>query len=177
MPRYASEKHALGISDRSGAAYKLRTMKKEWNGFLVGNDEWESKQPQLDVPKFMADPQALRDARPDRTEPAVEVLLGFNPFITGASGSSVVKVFSPGHNRSTGDTVRFRKVNGFGKAADGSNGFTSSVIEAAAGYSVTKVDSDFYTFDVSDSGSSETSGAAVKGGGGESSAGPITVSP
>jgi len=177
MPRYASEKHALGISDRSGVAYKLRSMRKEWTGFLVGNDEWESKQPQLDIPKFMADPQALRDARPDRTEPAVEVLLGFNPFITGASGSSVVKVFSPGHNRSTGDTVRFRKVEGFGRADDGSNGFTSSVIEAAAGYSVTKVDSDFYTFDVSDSGSSETSGAAVKGGGGESSAGPITVSP
>jgi len=177
MPRYASEKHALGISDRSGAAYKLRTMKKEWNGLLVGNDEWESKQPQLDTPKFMADPQALRNARPDRTEPAVEVLLGFNSFISGASGSSVIKVFSPGHDRSTGDTVRFRKVGGFGRASDGTSGFTSSVIEAAAGYSVTKVDSDFYTFDVSDSGSSETSGVAGKGGGGESSAGPITVSP
>jgi hypothetical protein len=177
MARYASEKHALGISDRSGIAFKLRSMKKEWNGFLVGNDEWESKQPQLDIPKFKADPQALRDARPDRTEPAVEVLLGFNSFISGASSSSVVKVFSPGHNRSTGDTVRFRKVAGFGRAADGTNGFTSSVIEAAAGYSVTKIDSDFYTFDVSDSGSSEVSGAVEKGGGGEASAGPVTVSP
>ena len=36
---------------------------------------------------------------------------------------------------------------------------------------------DFYTFDVSDSGSSELSGVAKKGGGGEASAGPITVSP
>jgi len=177
MPRYASERYALGISDRSGVAYKLKNMKKEWTGFLVGNDEWESKQPQLDTPKFMADPQALRNARPDRTEPAVTVLLPFNAFISGASGSSVVKVFSPGHNRSTGDTVRFRKVADFGRAADGSNGFTSAVIEAAAGYSVTKVDSDFYTFDVSDSGSSEVSGVAKKGGGGEASAGPITVSP
>ena len=85
MPRYASEKYALGISDRSGAAYKLRHMKKEWNGFLVGNDEWEEKQPQLDIPKFMADPQALRNARPDRTEPAVEVLLAFNSFISGTA--------------------------------------------------------------------------------------------
>ena len=65
----------------------------------------------------------------------------------------------------------------FGRADDGTSGFTSAVIEAAAGYSVTKVDSDFYTFDVSDSGSSEVSGAAEKGGGGEASAGPITVSP
>ena len=177
MTRYASEKHALGISDRSGAAYKLRSMKKEWSGLLVGNDEWETKQPQLDPSKFKAEPQALRDARPDRTELAVEVLLGFNSFISGDSGSSVIKVFSPGHNRSTGDTVRFRKVGGFGRADDGTSGFTSSVIEEAAGYSVTKVDSNFYTFDVSDSGSSETSGVAGKGGGGESSAGPITVSP
>jgi hypothetical protein len=177
MPRYASEKYALGISDRSGAAYKLRHMKKEWNGFLVGNDEWEEKQPQLDIPKFMADPQALRNARPDRTEPAVEVLLAFNSFISGTAGSSVIKVFSPGHNRSTGDTVRFRDVVDFGRADDGTSGFTSAVIEAAAGYSVTKVDSDFYTFDVSDSGSSEVSGAAEKGGGGEASAGPVTVSP
>lgn len=39
MARYASEKYALGISDRSGVAYKLRDMRKEWNGFLVGKDE------------------------------------------------------------------------------------------------------------------------------------------
>ena len=177
MARYASEKYALGISDRSGVAYKLRDMRKEWNGFLVGKDEWESKQPQLDSPKFVADPQAFRNPRPDRTESAVEVLLAFNSFVSGTSGSSVVKVFSPGHNRSTGDTVRFRNVDGFGRADDGTNGFTSSVIEAAAGYSVTKVDDDFYSFDVSDSGSSEVSGAPGRGGGNEASAGPVTVSP
>ena len=177
MPKYASEKHALGISDRSGVAYKLRNMKKEWTGFLVGNDEWESKQPQLDVPKFMAAPQALRNARPDRTEPAVEVLLGFNSFISGASGSSVIKVLSPGHGRSTGDTVRFRSVADFGSAVDGTNGFTSTAIEDEDGYSVTKIDSDFYSFDVSDSGSSEVSGVSKRGGGGFASAGPVTVSP
>ena len=42
---------------------------------------------------------------------------------------------------------------------------------------MTKIDSDFYTFDISDSGSSEVSGAAGKGGGGEASSGPVTVSP
>ena len=110
MARYASEKYALGISDRSGVAYKLRDMRKEWTGFLVGKDEWESKQPQLDIPKFMADPQALRNARPDRTEPAVEVLLQFNPFRSGDSGSTTINVYQPGHGRSTGDTVRFRSV-------------------------------------------------------------------
>ena len=176
MAKYASDKYALGISDRSGVAYRMKNMRKEWTGILVGNDEWESKQPQLDTPKFMADPQALRNARPDRTEPAVTVLLPFNPFISGTVGSSVVRVLEPGHNRTTGDTVRFREVEGFGRDAAGSGGFTSGVIEDANGYSVTKIDSDLYSFDVSDNGSSEVSGASEKGGGGRVSAGPVTVS-
>ena len=85
MARFASNKYALGISDRSGAAYPLRNMRKEWTGMLVGKDEWESKQPQLTVLRVVADPEALRDARPDRTEPAVDVLLSFNAFTSGSS--------------------------------------------------------------------------------------------
>ena len=167
MARYASEKYALGISDRSGAAYKLRDMRKEWTGFLVGKDEWESKQPQLDTPKFMADPQALRNARPDRTEPAVEVLLQFNPFRSGDSGSTTINVYQPGHGRCTGDTVRFRSVEAF-------DGFTASMIESAAGFSITKVDDDNYTFTAS---SGTATSGSVLGGGGFASAGPVTVSP
>jgi len=167
MARYASEKYALGISDRSGAAYKLRDMRKEWTGFLVGKDEWESKQPQLDIPKFMADPQALRNARPDRTEPAVEVLLQFNPFRSGDSGSTTINVYQPGHGRSTGDTVRFRSVEAF-------DGFTASMIESASGFSITKVDDDNYTFTAS---SGTATSGSVLGGGGFASAGPVTVSP
>ena len=41
MPRYASNKRAYGISDRSGFRYKLRDMRMEWNGSLVGRDEYE----------------------------------------------------------------------------------------------------------------------------------------
>ena len=166
MARYASEKYALGISDRSGVAYKLRDMRKEWNGFLVGKDEWESKQPQLDIPKFVAEPQALRNPRPDRTEPAVTVLLSFNPFLSGSSGSATISVSEPGHGRSTGDTVRFRSTTPF-------DGFTASVIETAGGYSITKVDDDSYTFSAS-SGTATTGN--TKGGGGNESAGPVTVS-
>ncbi len=47
MGRYASGKYALGISDRSGRAYKLRDMIQEWNGLLVGKDEYEPKQPKI----------------------------------------------------------------------------------------------------------------------------------
>ena len=122
MPKYASNKYAMGISDRSGAAYRLRHMRKEWTGFLVGKDEWEAKQPQLNPIKTTGDPQALRDARPDRTEPAVTVLLAFDSFRSGSGGSDTITVSEPGHGRSTGDTVRFRSANSF-------DGFSAGVIE------------------------------------------------
>jgi len=66
---YASGKNAFGISDRSGFRYRLKEMKREWTGALVGPDEYETKHPQLRPPKPGPDPQALRNPRPDRTEP------------------------------------------------------------------------------------------------------------
>ena len=166
MAKYASGKHALGISDRSGRAYKLKDMIKEWNGFFVGKDEFESKQPQLQPRRVLADPQAVKNSRPDRTEPPVEVLLPFNSFKSGTSGSAIITVNEPGHGRSTGDVVRFRSVQSF-------DGFTETAIESSSGFSITKVDSDNYTF-VSGSGTA-TSGD-IRGGGGFASAGPVTVS-
>jgi len=44
-------------------------MRKEWNGLLVGKDEWEEKHPQLEPLRVPPDPQAIKDARPDRKEP------------------------------------------------------------------------------------------------------------
>ena len=166
MPRYAGGKYALGISGRSGRAYHLTGMIKEWNGLLVGRDEFEAKQPQLDPKHHITDPQALRISRPDRTEPATTVLLPFNPFKSGSSGSAVITVTEPGHGRSTGDTVRFRKVESF-------DGFTESALEDEDGFSITKVDSDSYTFT---SGSGTATTGNIQGGGGFASAGPVTVS-
>ena len=71
MARYASGSKAFGISDRSGFRYRLREMRKEWNGLLVGPDEFEPKHPQLEAPNVSADPQALRSPRPDRNESLV----------------------------------------------------------------------------------------------------------
>ena len=166
MPRYASPRHALGVSDRSGRSYKLTNMTLEWNNLLVGKDEYEAKQPQLYPRRVKPDPQALRISRPDRTEPPVTVLLEFNPFKSGSSGSAVITVTQPGHGRSTGDTVRFRSVEAF-------DGFTAAAIEAAAGFSITKVDDNRYTFT---SGSGTATTGDVLGGGGTASAGPVTVS-
>lgn len=68
---FASGKNSWGISDRSGFRYRLRDMKKEWTGALVGKDEFEPKHPQLRPRKHRPDPQALRNPRPDRVEPVV----------------------------------------------------------------------------------------------------------
>lgn len=165
MGRHAAGNNAFGISDRSGFRYRLRDMKKEWNGLLVGPDEYEPKHPQLEAPRTASDPQALRNPRPERTEPKVEVLLNPNSFTSGSSGSSVITVREPGHSRTTGDTVRFKKVEGF-------DGFTKAVLEVSGGYTITVTTSDEYTITVS--GESATVGGQ-RGGGDNATAGPTTL--
>ena len=41
-------------------------MKKTWNGYLVGPDQWSPKEPQLMPKPTPDDPQALKDPRPDQ---------------------------------------------------------------------------------------------------------------
>ena len=65
MSKFASGKNSYAISDRSGFRYRYRDMRKEWNGALVGKDEFEPKQPQLGPFRKVIDAQALREARPD----------------------------------------------------------------------------------------------------------------
>jgi len=62
---FASGKYAYRISDRSGFRYKLKDTRKEWNGSIVGKDEYEEKHPQLEPVRVRADNQAIKDARPD----------------------------------------------------------------------------------------------------------------
>ena len=167
MARYASGKKAWGYSDRSGFRYRLRDMIKEWNGLKVGRDEYEAKHPQLEPNYPGPDPTALFEPRPDRrTEVTVENLLGLNPFLSTAS-SATITVIEPSHGRSTSDTVRFRNATTF-------DGITADNINKAAGYSITKVDDDTYTFSVD----TDTATAGnVKGGGEIASAGPVTITP
>ena len=60
---YSSGKYAYGICDISGFRYKLKDMKKTWDGLLVGPDQWSPKHPQLDPPHTKADAIALRNPR------------------------------------------------------------------------------------------------------------------
>ena len=65
MARYASGRKAWGYSDRSGFRYRLREMRKEWNGLKVGPDEYEAKHPQLE-PNYPQIQQRLYEPRPNQ---------------------------------------------------------------------------------------------------------------
>jgi len=75
MAKFASGKNSWAISDRSGQRYPYSVMRKEWNGLLVGPDEYEPKHPQLGPFRPVSDPQALQNARPDIVE-AMDVYVG-----------------------------------------------------------------------------------------------------
>ena len=110
MASFASGKHALAISDRSGLAFPWREMVTEWNGAFVHFSEYEPKQPQLRTRPHGADPQSLPKVRPARTAFPTPTILPNNPFTTTVS--TTVTITQPNHNFSTGDAIRFRQVNG-----------------------------------------------------------------
>ena len=104
----------------------------------------------------------MRHVRPDRIETAVPRILPLNPFTT-TNGSTTISVNEPDHGRSTRDRVRFRDASVVG-------GVAAATINLAAGYVITKVDDDNYTF-----ATATTSSITETGGGGSASAGPVTV--
>ena len=182
----ATGKYAKAISDRSGFEFPYNEMVKEWNGAFVHKSEFEAKHPQLELGTHTADQEGLMNARPDRVENSVSVILKPNPFETIAASSGIINVSEPSHGRSTSDTVRFRgspSVAGtFGNPAS-FDGITGSNVAKAAGYSITvgKRDSsgnitnttDFYHFTVD----TDTATSGDESGGGENcSAGPATLS-
>tara|TARA_R110001592_G_scaffold108774_1_gene303927 strand:- start:167 stop:670 length:504 start_codon:yes stop_codon:yes gene_type:complete len=165
MSNFASGKKAKAISDRSGMAFPYNEMLKEWNGSFVHTSEFEAKHPQLEPQPHKADAQALRDARTDRTETAAPNLLKTDAFKTGSASSSTITVTEKTHGRSSDDTVRFYDAVGF-------DGITAANINLAAGYTITVVDTDSYTFTVSTD--TATTGN-INGGGFRSYAGPATI--
>jgi hypothetical protein len=75
MAKFATGKNAYAISDRSGFRYPYKLMRKEWNGLLVGPDEYEPKHPQLGPFRKVVDPQALPDSRPQPDNPTSAFLV------------------------------------------------------------------------------------------------------
>ena len=165
MSKYSIGKKAKAISDRSGMAFPYNEMLKEWNGSLVHRSEFEAKHPQLEPNAHAADAQSLKDARPDRTETAVTILLKTNSFKTGSSGSGVITVTEESHGRASSDTVRFYDAVSF-------DGIIDTNINRSAGYTITVVDTDTYTFTVATD--TATTGN-ITGGGFRAYAGPATL--
>jgi hypothetical protein len=108
MPKYASGKHALAISDRSGLQFPWREMVTEWTGAFVHMSEYEPKQPQLRPKTLSASAISLSKVRPARTAFPTTTILPNNPFTTTVSTTATVT--QPSHNFSSGDAVRFRQV-------------------------------------------------------------------
>ena len=80
MGKFASGKNALAISDRSGFQYPYRLMRREWNGLLVGPDEFDPKHPQLGPFRKVTDSEALVDSRPEQNVARQRsTQYGFNP--------------------------------------------------------------------------------------------------
>ena len=165
MAKYATGKRAKAISDRSGMEFHYNEMVREWNGSFVHVSEFEPKQPQLEPKPMNGDAISLRNVRPDRIEPAVAAMLGNDPFSTTAS-SQTVTVTETNHGRTSGDTVRFRNVQG----SPGGVAFTT--YENSSGFSITVPTTDKYTFTLG-----ATPSITEERGGPTVSAGPVTITP
>ena len=159
---YASGKYAIAISDRSGLQFPYNEMVQEWNGMWVHTSEYEPKAPQLMPHEHSPDPQALEHPRPARIAPATTNLLPLNAFRHEPS-TSYIKVYEPGNNRSTGDTVRFRDVEDQMFAVD---------LNQAVGFTITVIDENFYSVPTGLAHADPT----IVGGGGQAFAGPVTLS-
>ena len=164
MPKYATGKYAKAISDRSALEFPYREMVREWNGSFVHVSEFEPKQPQLEPRPSSADAISIRNVRVDRIEPAVAAMLGNNPFSI-TSGSQTITVTENNHGRTTGDTVRFRNVQG------SPGGVAFSTYENSSGFSITVTTTDKYTFSLG-----TTPSVTEEGGGPTVSAGPVSPS-
>jgi hypothetical protein len=182
MSNLSRGKYAQAISDRSGQAFPYQEMVTEWNGAFVHYSEFEPKHPQLEPRRFTADGQGLPKARPARVEPPVLILLQTNPFQTIIySGTTYVNVYSPNHERSTGNVVRFRgptsasgylAVPSFNGVTDISNagGFTITVGKIDGSGNVSNTTNYFYFASTNTATTSE-----ISGGGDGCTAGPVNL--
>ena len=145
--------------------FPFNEMVREWNGSFVHVSEFEPKQPQLEPKPMNGDSISLRNVRPDRIEPSVAAMLGNNPFST-TSSSQTITVTENNHGRTSGDTVRFRNVQG----SPGGVAFTT--YENSSGFSITVTTTDKYTFTLG-----STPSITEDSGGPTVSAGPVTLTP
>jgi len=93
MARYANGKYAFGFCDRTGFRYKIKDLVPQVKagrntGLMVGRDMLDEDQPQNFLGRLgdYADPEALRNARPDIAQDTSRRLFAFNPVGGGDGG-------------------------------------------------------------------------------------------
>jgi len=95
MARFANGKYAFGFCDRTGFRYKIKDLVPQikagrMTGLMVGKNMLDEDQPQnfLDRLGSYADPEGLRDARPDIAQDTSRQLFAFDPVGNGNGGGS-----------------------------------------------------------------------------------------
>jgi len=90
MAKYANGKYAYGFCDRTGFRYKLADLVPEFRagiptGLRVGKDVWDEDQPQNFLGRLGsdADPQQLRNPRPDTSLTDSRGMFAFDPVGSG----------------------------------------------------------------------------------------------
>ena len=95
MAKYAKGKYAFGFCDRTGFRYKLKDLVPQikagrMTGLMVGKNMLDEDQPQNFLGRLgdYADPQAVRNPRPDLSQDASRRLFAFDPVGNGNGGGS-----------------------------------------------------------------------------------------
>ena len=95
MAKYAKGKYAFGFCDRTGFRYKLKNLVPQikagrMTGLMVGKDMLDEDQPQNFLGRLgdYADPQAIRNTRPDLSQDASRELFAFDLVGNGNGGGS-----------------------------------------------------------------------------------------
>ena len=95
MAKYAKGKYAFGFCDRTGFRYKLKDLVPQikagrMTGLMVGKDMLDEDQHQNFLGRLgdYADPQAIRNPRPDLSQDASRILFAFDPVGNGNGGGS-----------------------------------------------------------------------------------------
>ena len=95
MTQFAQGKYAFGFCDRKGFRYKIKDLVPQikagrMTGLMVGKDMLDEDQPQNFLGRLgtYADPEAIRNARPDIAQDASRELFAFDPVGNGGGGGS-----------------------------------------------------------------------------------------
>ena len=95
MARFANGKYAFGFCDRTGFRYKLKDLVPQvkagrMTGLMVGRNMLDEDQPQNFLGRLgdYADPEAIKDPRPDTSQDNSRKLYAFDPVGNGNGGGA-----------------------------------------------------------------------------------------